>query len=55
MPIYAVGESVIYRGAWGNDDPEPCTITDVGEKNGRTVYGNSLNHWGYSDQYEPAP
>ena len=45
------GDEVIYRGAWGTQQGVACIITDVGEENGRLVYGNSLGHWGYADQY----
>lgn len=48
---FEVGDKVIYRGAWGDEPPVECTITDVGEKNGRRAYGNSLHRWGYADQY----
>lgn len=47
-----VGTLVSYRGGWGNRPPVLCTITGQGEKNGKTVYDNSLGHWGYRDQYE---
>jgi hypothetical protein len=49
---FHIGQWVRYRGAWGRYTAKPCTITGIGEKNGKTVYDNSLSKWGYEDQYE---
>lgn len=53
MPDFTIGQKVLYRGAWGTNNPRLCTITGKGEKNDRTVYDNDLGHWGYAYQYEP--
>ena len=50
---FEIGDRVLYRGSWGQYKPQPCIVTGVGEKNGRTIYDNDLNRWGYTDQYEP--
>lgn len=52
MPQLTIGQKVLYRGALGTNIPRLCTITGKGEKNDRTVYDNSLGHWGYAYQYE---
>ena len=46
-----VGDRVVYKGGWGTAEPKECTITGVGENNGRLVYDNSLGSWGYANQY----
>ena len=56
MSKFNVGNRVLYYGAWNTEPGKPCTITKVGNtKNGRPVYGNSLGHWGYENQYVNQP
>jgi len=46
------GERVYYRGGWGKEPPRETKITGSGTKNGRVVYDNDLEHWGYEYQYK---
>lgn len=46
-----VGDEVMYQDPLGTDTPRKCTITHIGEKNGRLSYINSLGFWGYPEQY----
>jgi hypothetical protein len=50
-PRFKVGDKVLYSGGFGRQEPVETNIVDVGEKNYRIVYGNTLGHWGYEDQY----
>ncbi len=47
----SVGDVAMYSGDWGKEPPTRVTITSIGEKGGRTVYGNNRERWGYADQY----
>ncbi len=50
---FAIGDRVLYAGAFGAFEPVECTIIEIAEKNGRLIYCNDQNRWGYTNQYSP--
>jgi hypothetical protein len=48
--LYEIGQTVIWRGGWGSQEPAFARIVDLGEKNGRPVYDLDNGHWAYEYQ-----
>ncbi len=56
MMTFKNGDRVMYRGAWGSEDPVPGTIVGWGRKNGRDIFdvdidGEKWDRWGYADAF----
>ena len=50
MNEFQIGQSVLWRGGFGNHAPRIAKIVSIGEKNGEPVYDLDNGHWAYGYQ-----
>lgn len=51
---FAVGDRVMWSGAWGTRAPRPARIVYRGVENDEPVYDLNNGHWAYEYQLEAA-
>lgn len=55
QPEFKIGETVMWRGGFGNWAPQPAVIADIGYVDGQPVYFDLSNgHWAYGHQLMPS-